>query len=61
MTDKPRRAWFELHLSTVIAMMFVAGGFMWANMQAHEFSYGADVVLEDDAGNPFTYGWPNLR
>ena len=32
MTDKPRRAWFQLHLSTAIVMMFVAGGLLWANL-----------------------------
>jgi hypothetical protein len=25
------RPWFQLHLSTAIVLMFVAGGFIWAN------------------------------
>lgn len=31
MSDKPKRAWFQIHLSTAIVLMFVAGGLMWAN------------------------------
>ena len=34
MSDKPRRAWFQIHLSTAIVLMFVASGLMWANMRA---------------------------
>ena len=26
MSDKPRRAWFQIHLSTAIVLMFVASG-----------------------------------
>ena len=32
MSDKPRRAWFQIHLSTAIVLMFVAGGLLWANV-----------------------------
>ena len=32
MTTKPRRAWFQLHLSTAIVMMFVAGGLIALNL-----------------------------
>jgi hypothetical protein len=37
MTDAPRRRWFQLHLSTVIALTLTltltAGGLLWANMR----------------------------
>ena len=33
MTDKPRRPWFQIHLSTAIVLMFVAGGLVWANIR----------------------------
>ena len=31
MSEKKRR-WFQIHLSTAIVMMFVAGGIMWPNL-----------------------------
>jgi hypothetical protein len=31
MTEPPPRKRFQIHLSTAIVMMFVAGGMMWAN------------------------------
>src|SRR5437868_14403168 len=31
MTEPPLRKRFQVHLSTAIVMMFVAGGSMWAN------------------------------
>jgi|SRR5579862_2296630 len=32
MPEPPRRARFQIHLSTAIVMMFVAGGLIWANV-----------------------------
>ncbi|HLX60541.1 MAG TPA: hypothetical protein VKX17_04580 [Planctomycetota bacterium] len=31
MPEAPRRKRFQIHLSTAIVLMFVAGGLMWAN------------------------------
>ena len=32
MSNAPKkRPWFQLHLSTCVVLMFVAGGLMWAN------------------------------
>lgn len=32
MTEQPeKRSWFQLHLSTCVALMFVAGPLVWAN------------------------------
>ena len=33
MTTPPRRARFQIHLSTAIVLMFVAGGLIWANVR----------------------------
>jgi len=32
MPEPPRRARFQIHLSTAIVLMFVAGGLIWANV-----------------------------
>ncbi len=34
MTEPPRRKRFQIHLSTAIVLMFVAGGLLWANTYA---------------------------
>ena len=33
------RAWFQLHLSTCIVLMFVAGGLLWLNMPCTIYPY----------------------
>ncbi|HLX63868.1 MAG TPA: hypothetical protein VKX17_21530 [Planctomycetota bacterium] len=33
MTQLPRRKWLQVHLSTAIVLMFVAGGIIWANVR----------------------------
>ena len=45
------RHWLQIHLSTAIVLMFVAGGLVYVNMQGREPAdlYGLDVV---------TFGWP---
>jgi hypothetical protein len=59
MTEPPRRKRFQIHLSTAIVMMFVAGGLMWANfIPARTFSRSSDWH-EGQAYYAFkTYGWP---
>ncbi len=34
MTHTPRRAWFQIHLSTALALCFLAGGIVWLNCTA---------------------------
>jgi hypothetical protein len=56
--EPPRRKRFQIHLSTAIVMMFVAGGIIWANR----------IPRIEKVFNPFTggmmsvemwcYGWP---
>jgi len=52
MSDKPRR-WFQIHLSTAIALMFVAGGLMWLNFGWLRTDFGSA-----EAYSRFTHGWP---
>jgi hypothetical protein len=51
MSDKRRRSWFQIHLSTAIMLMLVAGGLVWANAEPTKFySMGDELV--------FFRGWP---
>ena len=46
--DAPRkRPWFQIHLSTAVVLMVVAGGLVWAN-----------VALKSIYGIYDSYGWP---
>ena len=64
MSDKTRRSWFQLHLSTAIVMMVVAGGLLWMNLHRRpgepnlapdsEQYYGTIYPSNYDA-----YGWPH--
>lgn len=50
--------WFQVHLSTAVVLMFVAGGVIWANVR------GRTVFEADDTGERYAkmafvnYGWP---
>ncbi|HLX60086.1 MAG TPA: hypothetical protein VKX17_02270 [Planctomycetota bacterium] len=46
MATVPRRGRFQIHLSTAIVLMFVAGGLMWANL------------VEGRVDGRAAYGWP---
>jgi hypothetical protein len=46
MTTTPRRAWFQIHLSTAVVLMFVAGGLMWGSF------------ISQQTGERKTWGWP---
>ena len=59
MTDNnpKRRAWFQLHLSTCVVLMIVAGALVWVNVVARYGQFpidrpysGAEIYL--------VYGWP---
>jgi hypothetical protein len=57
MTEPPSRNCFQIHLSTAIVLMFVAGGLMWTNFQngTVHFYYGGK---EDHVSY---YGWPGAE
>jgi hypothetical protein len=52
--DKPLRAWFQIHLSTAIVLMFVAGGLVWANIRQRitEVTFLVSVI---DRGWPYVW------
>jgi hypothetical protein len=37
MSDEPKRRWLQFSLQTAIALSFILGGLIWANMQEEEF------------------------
>ena len=43
MSDKPRRAWFQIHLSTAIVLMFMAGGMMLANFRGEHLRVSSEI------------------
>ncbi|HLX61854.1 MAG TPA: hypothetical protein VKX17_11275 [Planctomycetota bacterium] len=52
MNSPPRRARFQIHLSTAIVLMFVAGGLMWINSHRR---------LLDSRGLILDLGWPKAE
>jgi hypothetical protein len=53
----------QLHLSTCIVLMFVAGGLVWANLRPFDFSIASKDAVNidfDESAIPFgqTWGWP---
>jgi hypothetical protein len=49
-----KRRWFQLHLSTAVSLMFVAGGLMWLNIRP-------TTVSKLEAGIQWvetSFGWP---
>lgn len=64
MTDeKPkRRAWLQLHLSTCVVLMVVAGVLIWSNLVGHNVTYIIQTKPKATGYNRrvsyFVYGWP---
>ncbi|HLX59653.1 MAG TPA: hypothetical protein VKX17_00085 [Planctomycetota bacterium] len=52
MPEPPRRWRFQIHLSTAIVMMFVAGGLIWANTRVHR-----DPCPDDSEGDRAFMEW----
>lgn len=55
MSEKKRR-WFQIHLSTAVVLMFVAGAILWANVASHEFVYLNNKSKAWEA--IAVHGWP---
>lgn len=59
MSEQPRKRRFQIHLSTAIVLMFVAGFFLRMN-------FGEEIILRTDSDGfgsmitefGFVYGWP---
>ena len=61
--NKPRRGWFQIHLSTAIVLMFVAGGMIWVNCLNREVNTDMLYHVAPDGtiinSSPrHVYGWP---
>src|SRR5436305_1611705 len=61
MSDKPRPRWFQIHLSTAIVLMFVAGALMWSNSVAYipPVDY-VEINQRKALGLIEEYGWPTI-
>ena len=64
MDEKPkRRAWFQLHLSTCVVMMVVAGGAIWINIVPYPLGYMQSANLPPldypVPGMAVQRGWPS--
>jgi hypothetical protein len=54
-----RRPWFQLHLSTCVVLMFVAGALVWANARSClTVEYGYDWSGGTTAFRVYRIGWP---
>jgi hypothetical protein len=51
--EPPRRNRFQIHLSTAVVMMFVAGGIMWGNIVPSRTSKPEPYLRITES-----YGWP---
>jgi hypothetical protein len=51
MSEPPRRKHFQIHLSTAIVMMFVAGLLIWANVRRNYTNTPGETY--------YSYGWPD--
>ncbi len=49
----------QLHLSTCIVLMFVAGGFIWKNLPQRNY-IPQYVMTEQEVISYFTQGWPYI-
>jgi len=55
MPEPPRRKRFQMHLSTAIVMMFVAGVLIWLNTRPRQL----ETWMQRHYSVPFVrYGWP---
>ncbi|HLX62573.1 MAG TPA: hypothetical protein VKX17_14950 [Planctomycetota bacterium] len=62
MPEPPRRARFQIHLSTAIVLMFVAGGLIWLNVlerSAGMFLSGPHIIFAKDCGWP-CFAWTKV-
>ncbi|HLX59649.1 MAG TPA: hypothetical protein VKX17_00065 [Planctomycetota bacterium] len=63
MPEPPRRWRFQIHLSTAIVLMFVAGGLIWANVTVTESNYTSEGFKEGRWNKAEVYdrmyGWPD--
>jgi hypothetical protein len=61
MPEPPRPKRFQIHLSTAIAMMFVAGGLTWANVRINKSTDQRALLKAAGADDVYMLcerGWP---
>jgi|SRR5579862_1564436 len=55
MTSPPRRARFQIHLSTAIVLMFVAGGLIWANVSLWHEDFVLGFAIDANSTRPCSF------
>ena len=61
MTDKPRRAWFQLHLSTAIVLMLGCGAMLGLNIVPVNRAYNVRLGMSSPSRSMYIErGWPVL-
>ena len=58
MPTPPRRKRFQIHLSTAIVMMFVAGGLIWVNVRARAVEAWQLNPIDGGEVGDIYFGWP---
>lgn len=58
MSDKPTRRFWQLHLSTAVAMMLLAGLMIWPNVVPNPRCQYVAHVMRYTIINADYYGWP---
>ena len=53
--EPPKRRWFQIHLSTAIVLMFVAGGLVLSNVEKRRVDF--DLGHSSEAVS-YERGWP---
>ena len=53
MTAKPKRRFFQIHLSTALIATFLCGALLWANTQ-----FSGVMIVDEDWIDYRGYGWP---
>jgi hypothetical protein len=58
--------WYQLHLSTLLALMLLAAGLVWLNVRRHESRAGNTAIMEVDSigmhlldSAYWARGWPS--
>ena len=56
--DPKKRAWFQIHLSTAIVLMFVAGGITWGNVTEEKWQWSDREMPNAEPTTCSAHGWP---
>lgn len=64
MTHPPRRRWFQLHLSTLIALTLTAGALLWSNVRPviqKTVTFDGRILINRYFGWPYPTIWKDSQ